>query len=171
MAPFASGVVDAQRIDFRILQNGSSALYFRPKLLADDVAWLRANAYVVRTFDCTSWVDSAAMHDALATNLGFPDYYGRNLDALNDCLSDLEIPDDGGLALVLTRFDAFASTHRDVAQAVLDIIATQSRGFLLFGRRLFAMIQSDDPAIRFDPVGATPVGWNPKEWLNASRGL
>ena len=29
------------------------------------------------------------MHDYLATSLAFPAYYGRNLDALNDCLTDI----------------------------------------------------------------------------------
>lgn len=29
---------------------------------------------------------------AIGEALGFPDYYGRNLDALNDCLADLEGP-------------------------------------------------------------------------------
>ena len=28
----------------------------------------------------------ALTHDALAEAFGFPAYYGRNLDALNDCL-------------------------------------------------------------------------------------
>ncbi len=28
----------------------------------------------------------------LGERLGFPDYYGKNLDALNDCLGDLEQP-------------------------------------------------------------------------------
>lgn len=30
------------------------------------------------------------LHDALATSLHFPDWYGRNLDALYDCLTDLQ---------------------------------------------------------------------------------
>ncbi|MGU3470470.1 barstar family protein [Paenibacillus sp. D51F] len=29
-----------------------------------------------------------AFHDALSRELHFPDYYGRNLDALYDCLTD-----------------------------------------------------------------------------------
>ena len=28
------------------------------------------------------------LHDLLARNLDFPDYYGKNLDALFDCLTD-----------------------------------------------------------------------------------
>ena len=31
----------------------------------------------------------ALTHDALAEAFGFPAYYGRNLDALNDCLGDI----------------------------------------------------------------------------------
>ena len=29
-------------------------------------------------------------HEELKTSLNFPDYYGKNLDALNDCLSEIE---------------------------------------------------------------------------------
>lgn len=31
----------------------------------------------------------ALTHDALAEAFGFPAYYGRNLDALHDCLGDI----------------------------------------------------------------------------------
>jgi hypothetical protein len=32
-------------------------------------------------------------------------------------------------------------------------------------------VQSDDPRIRFERVGAMPVTWNPQEWLDADRGV
>ena len=31
-----------------------------------------------------------AFHETVARELGFPDWYGNNLDALYDCLTDLE---------------------------------------------------------------------------------
>ena len=36
-----------------------------------------------------SWKNEQDAHEALAGALCFPDYYGRNLDALHDCLTDL----------------------------------------------------------------------------------
>lgn len=32
------------------------------------------------------------VHEFLARELGFPSYYGANLDALNDCLGDIDEP-------------------------------------------------------------------------------
>ena len=34
--------------------------------------------------------DAAKVHDYLKEMLEFPEYYGKNLDALYDCLTDLE---------------------------------------------------------------------------------
>lgn len=36
--------------------------------------------------------DRTAVHDLLAEKFGFPDYYGRNLDALYDLLSAYSVP-------------------------------------------------------------------------------
>ena len=33
--------------------------------------------------------DREMLHDRLADSLGFPQWYGRNLDALYDCLTDI----------------------------------------------------------------------------------
>jgi RNAse (barnase) inhibitor barstar len=35
------------------------------------------------------WLSAAQAHGALAAALDFPEYYGKNLDALHDCLTDL----------------------------------------------------------------------------------
>lgn len=36
------------------------------------------------------WRSERDAHDALARALSFPDHYGHNLDALHDCLTDLD---------------------------------------------------------------------------------
>jgi hypothetical protein len=82
-----------------------------------------------------------------------PGYYGRNLDALNDCLSDIGIPEEGGRVLVFNRYDSFAANNPHVAWSVLDLMEINSRRLLLFGRRLIILVPSEDPGISFDSVG------------------
>jgi RNAse (barnase) inhibitor barstar len=170
VAIFSLAPTELQRLDWRLLQNGSVSLYFRDEALDADLGWLRENAYQVEEVDALAWTSAKDMHQALATALTFPDHYGRNLDALNDCLSDVDVPDAGGLVLVFRRFDAFATLDRKVADGLLDILAWNARRFLLFGRRLLVLLQSDDPQLALAPVGATPVMWNPREWLDRDRG-
>lgn len=42
------------------------------------------------TLDGNILADAAQVHDYLKGCLGFPEYYGKNLDALHDCLGDLD---------------------------------------------------------------------------------
>lgn len=42
------------------------------------------------TLDGNLLADAAKVHDYLKEMLEFPEYYGKNLDALHDCLTDLE---------------------------------------------------------------------------------
>ena len=39
--------------------------------------------------DCGQIENKADFHAALASALSFPDYYGKNLDALYDCLEEI----------------------------------------------------------------------------------
>lgn len=39
--------------------------------------------------NCAEIRSMAEMHDVLARKLNFPEWYGRNLDALHDCLTSL----------------------------------------------------------------------------------
>lgn len=42
------------------------------------------------TLDGNILADAALVHDYLKDQLAFPEYYGKNLDALHDCLTDLD---------------------------------------------------------------------------------
>jgi hypothetical protein len=78
-------------------------------------------------------------------------------------------PNTTGLALVFNGYDSFAAHCPRAAQAVLDIMADRSRSAALVGRRLMCLVQTNDPSIRFEPVGATAVAWNDAEWLDSKR--
>lgn len=42
--------------------------------------------------DLSTVTTKEALHETLKTALLFPDYYGGNLDALHDCLTDIRTP-------------------------------------------------------------------------------
>jgi len=48
------------------------------------------NATFLATLDGNRCRTEAALHSEISEVLRFPDYYGRNFDALYDCLTDLE---------------------------------------------------------------------------------
>lgn len=171
MAPFRDRSEDFQRLDWHILQNGAIALYHKRAVLDEDRAILAALGYRVHVLDAGTWQSATDMHEDVQRALSFPQYYGRNLAALVDCLSDLNIPTDGGVALVVRHFDKFARLEPALATAVLEALESTSRHHLLFGRRFLAMVQSDDATVRFAPVGARPVVWNPREVTPSNRGL
>jgi RNAse (barnase) inhibitor barstar len=168
MAVFRSDIDNlSERIDWKILQNGWASLYWKDEILNGDLIWLRKEKFEVVIFDCSSWRQIEKIHMALKKQLHFPDYYGENLNALNDCLSDLQI-NDNGTAIV---FEHFQFIDKNYAHQLLDVFANNARQHMLFGKKLLTLIQVDDPKYHIDPIGACPVLWNNLEWLNKNRGL
>jgi hypothetical protein len=95
MASFRADQKESQRLDLSLLQNSPVALYHRPALLDEDLVRLRCEGYTMDEFDCSKWHAEADFHAEVAVRLGFPGCYGRNLDALNDCIGDIEVPASG----------------------------------------------------------------------------
>ena len=150
---------DVLRVDRQVLLNGPIALYGPTERLRRHIAALESYGYRCPAFDCGEWASEADMHRAFAARLEFPEHYGHNLDALDDCLGDIDIPEVGGVALVLWRFNHFARLSAERAWQVLDVIASASWVHRLYGRHLLGLVQSDDPELHFAPVGARPVVW------------
>ncbi len=171
MVAFKNDPTDWERLDWRLLHNSPVTLYFKREALDADLSWFRTDGYRILSVRAAGRPSPEALLVTLGEALSFPAYFGRNLDAFNDCLGDVEVPEVGGLLLVLDDFAPYAASFRREAQVVLDICADHSRRFLMTGRRFLVLVQSDDPTLEFTPVGATPVLWNPREWLNTSRGL
>ena len=155
------------RLDWQILQNGWTSLYFNTELLNTAIQWFEKENYKVLILDCIQWTSKDDILKGIGKELNFPDYYGKNLSALNDCLWDIEIA-KSGLVVVFTSFDLI---DKELAYDLLDIFATNSRSHFLFGDRLITLVQVNDAHYHCEPVGANPVLWNPKEWLNSSRGI
>lgn len=160
MAPFDLDSAAADRA-YRIARSGFVALYTDT---ADVESWLTEHGYRLVRLAAGDWHTQADFHRDIKAALDFPDYYGNNLDAFNDCLRDVAMSGAGaatGTVLVLTGFDAFTRRERRAAQVILDIIAAQARAAALFGHRMLCLVQSNDRDLTFTPVGATEVWWEP----------
>lgn len=157
-------------LDFRLLRDGGVVAYHADAVLADDLQWFERQGYLVRQFDGRAWSNESAFHESISRALEFPSYCGSNLDAFNDCMRDFDVPLDGGLVFVI-RNAGDVHLQCEWFHFVLQILADVVRLNLLFGRRFLVLLQSENPAIVFPDLGAFTVQWNPREWLNSSRGL
>ena len=60
--------------------------------------------------------------DRCAKALRFPANFGKNWDALNDCLTDLDWPSGKGLVLIVTRAKNFAQAHEETFHTAIDVL-------------------------------------------------
>ena len=171
MTSFENNEKTWQRFDYSILQNSPIALYWNVDIWQRHINWFSQNGYKIILLDAARWTTEKEFHEDVQENLEFPGYYGMNLNAFNDCLSDLEFPDHRGLVIAIKSYELFQRAHLHTAQTILDIFADSSWYHLLYGNRLVVLVQTNQADVTFAPVGARPVMWNPDEWLNSKRGL
>jgi RNAse (barnase) inhibitor barstar len=162
-------------VDFLLVQNGFINVFFRREILDESVSWLQHAGYRIVRVDAAAWLVEADLHADIASTLNFPDYYGANMNALRDCLSDVAVQDygwtetDAGLVLVIEGFDDFAARHERTAHQLLDIYARSATHAALFGNRLMCLVKSGHPNLRIRDVGAQRVSWNYREFQDSSR--
>jgi hypothetical protein len=158
VASFDVDAAYAHPADFDLLRDVPVSLFQRDAVLSGTVESLREIGYWIVEVDAGNW-DADGMFAAVARAFDFPDYFGNNLDAVNDCLSDVAEGQYGwpreaaGLAVVVRGYDTFWTRDRDLAQALVDIGVRQSRYGLLFGHRILWLLQVSDRPIAMDPVG------------------
>ncbi|RZM18802.1 MAG: hypothetical protein EOO88_39765 [Pedobacter sp.] len=153
------------RPDFRMLRDGAFIMYLNEDVLQTDVQWLANHDYVGYELNCHDWKDPDQMHRDLRETLNFPAYYGNNLDALNDCLSELEFA-GAGTFLLFRKFD---SIDKELAHTVLDLFAHNAREHLLFGNLLIVLVQVDESNYQLTDFGSVSLKWNSHEWQKAGR--
>lgn len=164
MSVFNKTQNNSSKLDWRLLMNGSIALYHSDSILKQDMDRLKAYGYQLAVIDF-SIIDTEEMfHELIKEKLVFPEYYGGNLAAFSDCLLyDLEIPETGGIAIVFTNFDKFYENNWDFAQELLERLDLNARRRMLYGERFVTLIQINDRKTVIEKVGSHNIVWNLKE--------
>ena len=71
---------------------------------------------MVIVLDASRMTDKETSHDYLKEVLGLPDYYGKNLDALHDCLEEMT-----DVEIVVENVENAGNYYRYVERVIRDI--------------------------------------------------
>jgi len=78
------------------------------------------DGFEVLTLEGGSIESKEELLDAIAEGFGFPDWFGRNWDALEECLRDLDAVNDG-YALVITDATALWAERPRVSGTLVEV--------------------------------------------------
>jgi RNAse (barnase) inhibitor barstar len=79
--------------------------------MAELLAAAEAAGFATFRIDLADVMDKEGLFERLATALEFPNWFGRNWDALADCLGDLSWLEAKGYVILLERSDGFRTSH------------------------------------------------------------
>ncbi len=140
--------LDWHRLDLFALVFGRGIASVDRASWQNAIDWLSANEYLTVPLDFSTGISPVVQQ--LGNLLKWRENFGyellgesRNLAALNDGF-DFEVPDEGGLSLLIANFSVAQEEDRVWSDGFLSIVAEHSLRHLACGRRLFALLQVND---------------------------
>ncbi len=159
---------EEENLDWLIIRDGPIVKYFSSDILEEDIKELDKMRYQIIDLSTSDWTPENA-HKKIQVGFDFPDYYGGNRAAFEDCLDDKFDKKYRGLVIVFRHFDKFYSENKEFSESLMDGISSVAWTWLLTGQRLITIIQSDDPDLEIDRVGGYQPSWNGAEWFDDKR--
>lgn len=99
---------------------------------------LTREGFLVRELDSSLIRDDESLFSIVSEALGFPDYFGSNWDAMDECLSELDLSSHSGFVLFcnnsseLWRYSTYsAGKFLSVWQSVAEIWGSEGKPFHL----------------------------------------
>jgi len=124
------------------LSDASKSGVYRVSRTDEIVDAAQGSALQVSRIQLSGAQDKQALMQRIAAALQFPDWFGANWDALEDCLADLSWSRAGGHVLV---FEGAAGLPLDERGILLDVLASAAENWTERGRPFFAVFL-DGPA-------------------------
>lgn len=157
-----------ESFDWLMMRRGPIQKYFSPEVLKKNIDELERMRYQIIDISVSNWTNDNA-HKRIREAFNFPDYYGENRAAFRDCLDDKFDRKQNGLVIVLRHFDNLYLRDKSFSDDLLDDIVKVTWTWLLAGKKLITMVQSEDPDFEIDKVGGFEPLWNGNEWANSAR--
>jgi len=121
-------------------------VYRAAEIPVDLEAAAQAASFAFYRLDAKAARTKSAFLGLIAKSLAFPSWFGRNWDALEDCLTDLSWIDAPGLVIVLDGFSTWAKVDPDGFVILLDIFKTSAEYWRGEGRAFWVMLPAKPTA-------------------------
>jgi RNAse (barnase) inhibitor barstar len=82
---------------------------------------------VIVRIDTTKIRDWASFHEVFSEAFGFPDFYGRNMDAWIDCMTSLDDP-AAGMSRIMPRKAVWSRSNSTESTASLNGVPSSTSG-------------------------------------------
>ena len=149
------------RADWPLLRNGAVNLFSRREDYAAAVAALDGLGYCMLIFarGPEHFINEISTALKWREQFGYEPWSG-NLDAFNDALRGQPFDTADDSAICIENFHTLATDDEAFTRGLFDIIEHQSRHYLLFGKRLIALIHTQDTSFRCEGLGGrTAITW------------
>ena len=128
----------------RLQDPAKSGVYRASRADAIEDALLRGSEIDVAFISLRQVEEKKALLRALGAALGFPDWFGQNWDALEDCLTDLSWREARGHVIAL---EGFKSLPADDLGVLIDVLVTAAGFWAEGGKPFFAVFIDPDGAL------------------------
>lgn len=148
---------DFSQLEWRLLQNSCLNLYVDESKMDNHTKILKESNYKVIEFDVRAWNKKEDIDNAFL-KIGVPYNNCSNLDAMKDCVAEMNLPDMSDAVMVLRGFDnLIEKLGKDYAEGFLDVISLEARKYLLFGVRLVVLLSVSEDIKFYAKLGGTYI--------------
>ena len=126
------------------LSDASKSGVYRASRSDEIVDAAQGSALRVLRISLSGATDKQALMQRIAAALQFPDWFGGNWDALEDCLADLSWSKAGGHVLM---FEGAADLPADERGILVDILASVAASWAERKRPFFAVFLDGPPTL------------------------
>jgi RNAse (barnase) inhibitor barstar len=128
----------------KILSNAKASGVYHPTQSADEIARAAKEAKLsIVQLDLGRVPGKGEFLASLAKAFKFPQYFGMNWDALNDCLTDLSWLDDNGWVVILFNGQDFAANNQDDFNTAIDVLRTAAEYWRNHAKPFWAFVYGD----------------------------
>jgi RNAse (barnase) inhibitor barstar len=133
---------------------GTAGVYLLTESASSIEAAAQEHEFAVWLVDCSGIATKAGLLRAIAETLAFPDWFGENWDALEDCLTDLSWHDAPGYVLVLENCGALSRADPETFETAMEIFDSAAEYWYDEDVPFWVFVGGADPE-QFDlpPVG------------------